>query len=53
MDDEDAFAAWVQERTRPFPEAYKRIKAINIGLETVDESEAQELEAGKNQCALG
>lgn len=53
MDDERAFAQWVRGRTGPFPEAYKRIKAINLGLETVDDTEAEELEAGRNQCALG
>ena len=53
MEDERTFAAWVRSKARPFPQAYKRIKAINIGLETVDEPEAEELEAGKNQCALG
>ncbi len=53
MDDETKFAAWVRARTAPFPDAYRKIKAINLGLLTVDADEADELEAGKNQCALG
>ena len=51
--DEAAFGSWVRQRTSAFPEAYRRIKAINLGLESVDDIEADELEAGKNQCALG
>jgi len=51
--DAQAFNDWVMARAGSFPEVYRRIKAINLGLETVDEAEAEELEAGKNQCALG
>lgn len=36
-----------------FPEAYRRIKAANVGLLQPGEVEARELEAGKNECALG
>jgi glyoxylase-like metal-dependent hydrolase (beta-lactamase superfamily II) len=50
---EAAFTAWVNSKQTGFPEAYRRIKAINVGLEEVDESEADVLEAGKNECALG
>lgn len=35
------------------PEAYRIIKAINVGLRDVTEEEAQVLEGGKNECALG
>ena len=35
-----------------FPEAYRKIKAINVGLLSATEAEAQELEMGKNECAL-
>jgi glyoxylase-like metal-dependent hydrolase (beta-lactamase superfamily II) len=51
--DAGSFRAWVMARAGKFPAAYRRIKAINLGLETVDEVEAEELEAGKNECALG
>lgn len=51
--DADSFKAWVMARAGKFPAEYRRIKAINLGLETVDDVEAEELEAGKNECALG
>ena len=50
--DEPAFAAWVAARCSPFPEAYRTIKLANLGLVAVDEDDAQELEGGRNQCAL-
>lgn len=50
--DEASFAAWVAARCTSFPEAYRRIKTANLGLERIDEWEARELETGKNQCAL-
>ena len=34
------------------PEAYRRIKTANLGLERIDAWEAEALETGKNQCAL-
>jgi len=52
IDDPQAFLAWVKGRAGSFPEAYRRIKGINVGLVKVDEVEAEQLEAGKNQCAL-
>jgi glyoxylase-like metal-dependent hydrolase (beta-lactamase superfamily II) len=51
--DRDAFTDWVEARAASFPEAYRKIKAVNIGLLPADEKEAQELEVGKNECALG
>lgn len=51
--DRRAFVAWVESRATSFPEAYRRIKAANVGLLTPDEAYARELEAGKNECALG
>ena len=51
--DAGSFRGWVMARTGEFPAVYRRIKAINLGLETVDDVEAEELEAGKNECALG
>ena len=47
-----AFAAWVEGRTTSFPEAYKKIKAVNVRLVEVDDREAEELEVGRNECAL-
>ena len=47
------FTAWVLGKTGAFPDAYRRIKAINVGLERPSAEEMDELEAGRNQCALG
>ncbi|MDH4130377.1 MAG: MBL fold metallo-hydrolase [Gemmatimonadota bacterium] len=49
----DPFIAWVLEREAAFPEVYRQIKAINIGLASVSEEEAEVLEMGRNECALG
>ena len=48
----DAFAQWVEDAMAPVPAAYRRIKAVNVGLASVDEQEAEELEVGRNECAL-
>jgi glyoxylase-like metal-dependent hydrolase (beta-lactamase superfamily II) len=49
----EEFAAWVRRQAGSFPEAYKTIKAVNVGLLTVDDRQAEELEVGRNECALG
>jgi glyoxylase-like metal-dependent hydrolase (beta-lactamase superfamily II) len=51
--DRDSFIGWVTDHAGSFPDAYRRIKAVNLGLLTPDEEEVQELEAGRNQCAMG
>jgi hypothetical protein len=51
--DGEAFARWVSSQTAVFPDAYRTIKAVNVGLHRVDDSQAEELEAGRNECALG
>lgn len=51
--DREAFCNWVLGRRATFPDAYRRIKAVNIGLLDVDDQEADELEVGRNECALG
>ena len=48
-----AFTDWVFANLGSVPEAYRTIKAVNVGLRAVDSTEADELEAGKNQCAVG
>ncbi len=48
-----AFSSWVEARTQQPPEAYARIKAINLGLLEVDAEEADVLEIGRNQCSAG
>jgi len=51
--DGEAFARWVLGHEAAFPEAYRTIKAVNVGLHPLDEGEAEELEAGRSECALG
>jgi glyoxylase-like metal-dependent hydrolase (beta-lactamase superfamily II) len=51
--DPAAFRTWVTEHVSTPPEAYRKIKAINVDLLEVDPTQADELEAGKNECALG
>jgi glyoxylase-like metal-dependent hydrolase (beta-lactamase superfamily II) len=53
LGDEAEFVAWVKKKVGSSPEAYRKIKAINLGLLRVFDLEAQELEGGKNECALG
>ncbi len=50
--DPAAFAQWVASQTTACPDAYRRIKAVNVGLLDVDEDAAEELEVGRNQCGL-
>jgi glyoxylase-like metal-dependent hydrolase (beta-lactamase superfamily II) len=50
---EAAFMEWVREKKSGFPEGYRTIKAINVGLTAVDGREADDLEFGKNECAIG
>jgi glyoxylase-like metal-dependent hydrolase (beta-lactamase superfamily II) len=49
--DADAFRKWVAARSRDAPDAYRIIKTANLGLLTLDESQVEELEGGKNECA--
>jgi glyoxylase-like metal-dependent hydrolase (beta-lactamase superfamily II) len=53
LGNQKSFTEWVLSKTGSFPDAYRRIKGINVGLETPGETELDELEAGRNQCALG
>jgi len=53
ISDRDAFVDWIRSRAGSFPEEYRRIKAVNLGLEHPSPDELDELEAGRNQCALG
>ena len=49
----DEFTRWILSRAGSFPEAYRTIKAVNVGLMQPDADTAEELEGGKNQCAAG
>lgn len=50
--DEAEFAAWIAARTGTFPDEYRYIKQANLGWGDVSPELADELEAGKNQCAV-
>lgn len=50
---EEEFREAVRRGISKPPEAYPIIKAINVGLRRVSEAEVEELEFGKNECALG
>jgi glyoxylase-like metal-dependent hydrolase (beta-lactamase superfamily II) len=52
MSDLESFAGWVRSKAGAFPDAYRKIKAVNVGLVQVDGVEAEELEVGRNECAL-
>jgi glyoxylase-like metal-dependent hydrolase (beta-lactamase superfamily II) len=52
-EDRKAFVEWVLARKTSFPDAYRKIKAVNVGLLPVSKEEADVLEVGKNECALG
>lgn len=51
-EDHERFVSWVIEHEAPGPAAYPRIKAINVGLITVSQAEADVLEVGRNECAI-
>jgi len=53
IEDEAEFRTWVESHVSKPPEAYPHIKAINVGLASVTPQQADVLEAGKNECAVG
>jgi len=48
----DEFVAWILSSLPEFPPQYVDIKRVNAGLLQPDEEKANELELGKNICAL-
>lgn len=50
---ESDFVAWIESHATSFPESYRTIKAVNTGLQQVSAKELEQLEAGRNECALG
>ncbi|HEY6808376.1 MAG TPA: MBL fold metallo-hydrolase [Gemmatimonadales bacterium] len=53
IQDQGAFTRWIAEQTKPAPESYRTIKLANLGLRTLSAADAEVLEAGANQCAIG
>lgn len=50
--DEKEFVQKINESVAPAPPHYARIRRINLGLESPSEEELEEIELGKNECAL-
>jgi glyoxylase-like metal-dependent hydrolase (beta-lactamase superfamily II)/rhodanese-related sulfurtransferase len=53
IQDPQTFRRWVIEHTATPPESYRTIKLANLGLESVSDADAEILEFGPNQCAVG
>jgi len=53
IEDRGAFQRWVIAHTTTAPDSYRTIKLANLGLTTVSEADAEILEFGPNQCAIG
>jgi len=53
IQDPEVFLHHILSKKAPFPEAYKKIKAINLGLASPEDGEVDDLEEGRNECALG
>ena len=53
IQDRRAFLSWVTDHTVPAPESYRTIKLANLGLVEVTDGDAEALEFGPNQCAVG
>ena len=53
MEGKEAFLRRILAKSAPFPEAYRKIKALNLGLAPIVQTEVEEMEVGRNECALG
>jgi len=53
IQDERAFLKWITDHQTSFPDAYRTIKEINLGLVDVSDADIEVLESGPNQCAIG
>ena len=53
IQDQREFLQWIADHTTAFPDAYRSIKEANLGLVSLSEADAEVLESGPNQCALG
>jgi glyoxylase-like metal-dependent hydrolase (beta-lactamase superfamily II)/rhodanese-related sulfurtransferase len=51
--DEGAFRAWIAAHAATPPDSYRTIKLANLGLVEVSDADAEILEFGPNQCAVG
>ena len=52
IQDQRTFLQWINEHTTAFPDAYRTIKEVNLGLADLSDAESEMLESGPNQCAV-
>jgi glyoxylase-like metal-dependent hydrolase (beta-lactamase superfamily II)/rhodanese-related sulfurtransferase len=53
IQDEEEFLKWIADHATSFPDAYRTIKEANLGLAELSDADAEILESGPNQCAIG
>jgi glyoxylase-like metal-dependent hydrolase (beta-lactamase superfamily II) len=53
IQDQREFLQWIVDHATTFPDAYRTIKEANLGLMTLSNADAEVLESGPNQCAIG
>ena len=53
IQDERLFLKWIADHQTSFPDAYRTIKETNLGLVDLADADAEVLESGPNQCAIG
>ena len=53
IQDEQQFLRWIADHQASFPDAYRTIKEANLGLVDLSDADAEVLESGPNQCAVG
>lgn len=52
IEDEGSFSDQVLENLPEEPDTYQTIRRVNLGLETPDEEKKDQLELGRNRCAI-
>jgi len=53
IQDERVFLQWIAEHQTSFPDAYRTIKEANLDLVDLSDADAEVIESGPNQCAVG
>ena len=53
IQDKQVFLRWIADHQTAFPDAYRTIKEANLGLVELSDADAEVLESGPNQCAIG
>ena len=53
LQDRSGFLRWIADHQTTPPAAYRTIKLANLGLVDVSDTDAEALESGPNQCAVG